>query len=139
MSTKILSLPTSLLLLVHLHLLEYPNAKSSEFDENLFNPRTRGLRERAKTMEDIAYFLVGKIEGKALKSILPSYPCSQPSESLSFRTILTKYLEAIRHQSIYPSSGKSILKTSLKSLGSALWWKDVVVRKSLIEECSGEK
>ncbi|KIM38389.1 hypothetical protein M413DRAFT_447859 [Hebeloma cylindrosporum] len=110
----------------------------------MFNPRTRGLRERVKTMEDVAYFLVRKIEGKGIKAILSTYPCAQPSESLAFRTSLTKYLESIRHQSIYPSSSarsSTNLKPSTNdsSDGMALWWKDVVVRRSLLEECSGEK
>jgi hypothetical protein len=64
-----LNLPTPLLLLVHLHILEYTYANKAEYDHNMFNPRTRGLRERAKTMEDVAYFLVGKIEGKGVKAV----------------------------------------------------------------------
>jgi len=64
-----LCLPTSLLLLVHLHILEYTHANNTEYDHNMFNPRTRGLRERAKTMEDVAYFLVKKIEGKGIKAV----------------------------------------------------------------------
>ncbi|KDR70941.1 hypothetical protein GALMADRAFT_144407 [Galerina marginata CBS 339.88] len=150
-ANDILSLPTSLILLVHLHILEYPHANNPEYDHEIFNPRTRGLRERAKTMEDIAYFLIGKIEKKSAKAILSTYPCIQPSESLAFRTSLTKYLENLRHQCIYPSSsaarttGKqstSSLKVSDSKPNSesvAWWWKDVVVRKSLLEECSGDK
>jgi hypothetical protein len=64
-----LCLPTPLLLLVHLHILEYTHANNAEYDHNVFNPRTRGLRERTKTMEDVAYFLVKKIEGKGIKAV----------------------------------------------------------------------
>ena len=64
-----LCLPTPLLLLVHLHILEYTHANNAEYDHNIFNPRTRGLRERVKTMEDVAYFLVRKIEGKGIKAV----------------------------------------------------------------------
>ncbi|KAF9480368.1 hypothetical protein BDN70DRAFT_619803 [Pholiota conissans] len=143
-------LPNTLLLLVHLHLLEYPYSNRPEYDHNVFNPRTRGLRDRAKTMEDVAYFLVGRLEGKGLKTILATYPCNQPSESLAFRTSLTKYLENLRHHCIYPTSSRSaassttISKTKAPSEASensdyAWWWKDVIVRKSLLEECAGDK
>ncbi|KAF8194937.1 hypothetical protein BJ912DRAFT_159770 [Pholiota molesta] len=143
-------LPSCLLLLVHLHLLEYPCSNRPEYDHNIFNPRTRGLRERARTMEEVTYYLVGKLEGKSIKNILPTYPCNQPAESLAFRTTLTKYLENLRHQCIYPSSSRSSASsgTSAKSKPSnevkdnseqAWWWKDVIVRKSLLEECSGDK
>lgn len=68
-----LSLPLPLLLLVHIHLLGYPHADEPEYDENVFNAKMRGLRDRTKTMEDLCYFLVGKIESKPrLKSVSPS-------------------------------------------------------------------
>ena len=78
------------------------------------------------------------------------YPCLQPSETVAFRTSLSKYLETLRHQSLYPSlktplgasGGKAKAKESIteaESLATAWWWRDVVVRKSLLEECSGEK
>ena len=56
-------LPHTLLILVHLHLLDYPLHVSSSYDERLFDPTRSSLRERTKAMEDIAYFLVGKLEG----------------------------------------------------------------------------
>ncbi|KAF8199029.1 hypothetical protein BJ912DRAFT_686472 [Pholiota molesta] len=62
-------LPSCLLLLVHLHLLEYPCSNRPEYDHNIFNPRTRGLRERARTMEEVTYYLVGKLEGKSIKNV----------------------------------------------------------------------
>ncbi|KAF8889505.1 hypothetical protein CPB84DRAFT_1422542 [Gymnopilus junonius] len=34
----LLSLPLSLILLVHLHILEYPHANNSEYDHDVFNP-----------------------------------------------------------------------------------------------------
>ena len=63
------ALPPSLLLLVHLHLLEYPHADRSEYDHNVFNPKTRGLKDRTKTMEDISYFLVRKLERDRVKTV----------------------------------------------------------------------
>lgn len=79
--------------------------------------------------------------------ILPTYPCVQPSDTVAFRTSLAKYLESLRHQSIYPSSkasvgagGKVVGKSVLENNNHlAWWWKDVMVRRSLLEECSGEK
>jgi len=68
-SIAVLSLPESLLLLIHLHILQYPYANEPEYDEHIFNVRIRGLRERAKTMEDVAYFLVGRIEGRSVKTV----------------------------------------------------------------------
>ena len=56
-------LPHTLLILVHLHLLDYPLNISSSYDERLFDPTRTSLRERTKALEDIAYFLVGKLEG----------------------------------------------------------------------------
>lgn len=63
MSISIISLPLPLILLIHLHILEYPHANKPEYDHNIFNSRVRGLRDRTKLMEDICYFLVGKLEG----------------------------------------------------------------------------
>ena len=64
MAFTVISLPNPLILLIHLHILEYPHANNPEYDHNIFNPRLRGLRERTKLMEDISYFLVGRVEGK---------------------------------------------------------------------------
>ncbi len=62
MDSSVLQFPLPLLLLIHLHILEYPHVNDPEYDINVFNPRTRGLRDRARSMQDIFYFLVGKIE-----------------------------------------------------------------------------
>jgi len=72
-SAVALILPLPLLLLVHLYILQYPHANDAEYDHDLFNPRVRGLRDRTRTMEDIAYFLVSRIEGKGIKTV--GYPC----------------------------------------------------------------
>ena len=64
MTEPVLAVPNSLLLLVHLHLLEYPSANNPEYDQNLFDPNVRGLRDRVNSMENMSYFLVGKIEGR---------------------------------------------------------------------------
>ncbi|PPR05322.1 hypothetical protein CVT24_008041 [Panaeolus cyanescens] len=142
--SAIISLPNSLILLVHLHLLSYPHASKPEYDENLFSS-ARGLRERTKTMEDVSYFLVGRLEKlkDGPKSLFPMYPCCRPSDTVAFRTTLAKYLEQLRHSAIYPTAlGKSTKQKDRQlpsSSVSAKWWKDVVVRKSLLEECVGER
>lgn len=64
MADIVTELPLPLLQLVHLHLLEYPLANDPEYDQNLFNPNVRGLRDRIKSMEDVCYFLVAKVEGR---------------------------------------------------------------------------
>jgi hypothetical protein len=64
-----LSLPLPLLLLVHLQILEYPHRNKPEYDHQVFDPSVRGLRDRTKTMEDVCYFLVGKIERKDAKVV----------------------------------------------------------------------
>jgi hypothetical protein len=159
-----LVLPLPLLLLIHVHLLGYPHADDPEYDEHVFNVKLRGLRDRIKTMEDLCYFLVGKIEPKPrLKSVslplsknhlyiesfqlFPTYPCSQPSDSVAFRAVLAKYLEALRNQAIRPETLPKLQSTSSKGKSPApgittpdpWWWKDVVVRRSLLEECTGNR
>ncbi|KAF7964598.1 hypothetical protein HWV62_5089, partial [Athelia sp. TMB] len=109
----------------------------------------RGLRERTKSMEDVTFFLVGRIEGRGqAKSILPTHPCASPGETTAFRTSLTKYLEGLRHDTLYPKSAplaRINTKGKAPEVGveddfvQAWWWKDVLVRKSLLEECAGER
>ncbi|KAH9967442.1 hypothetical protein BC827DRAFT_1174206 [Russula dissimulans] len=131
-----LSLPLPLVLLVHIHLLGYPHADEPEYDQHVFDAKTRGLRDRTKTMEELSYFLVGKIEHKPrLKSLFPTYPCSQPSDSVAFRAVLTKYLEGLRNHVVRPETLSKFQRTS----PDPWWWKDVVVRKSLLEECTGNR
>ncbi|KAI0255701.1 hypothetical protein BJV78DRAFT_566615 [Lactifluus subvellereus] len=138
-------LPLPLLLLIHIHLLGYPQADEPEYDEHVFNVKARGLRDRTKTMEDLCYFLVGKIEQKPrMKSLFPTYPCSQPSDSVAFRAVLAKYLEGLRNQVVRPETLSKSQSTSSKGKSSGLgttlehwWWRDIVVRKSLLEECTG--
>jgi len=160
-----LSLSLPLILLVHIHLLGYPHADEPEYDEHVFNVKMRGLRDRTKTMEDLCYFLVGKIEKPRLKSVssfplskdprafvqnlfqlFPTYPCSQPSDSVAFRAVLAKYLEGLRNHVVRPETLSKFQTTSSSSKSKSpgpgttpdpWWWKDVVVRKSLLEECTG--
>ncbi|KAL6306225.1 hypothetical protein BKA93DRAFT_824384 [Sparassis latifolia] len=139
------ALPHSLLVLVHLHLLDYPLKQAAQYDERLFNSKTNGIRERTKAMEDICYFLLGRIEGRdRAKAILPMYPCLQPLDTTAFRVSLTKYLESLRHGIVHTnhkvsnSDNKGKMRDSTDT-ASAWWWKDVVVRKSLLEECAGER
>ncbi|KAJ7147703.1 hypothetical protein C8R43DRAFT_1010465 [Mycena crocata] len=144
MSTSVFSLPVPLILLVHLHILQYPHANKPEYDHNVFNPSIRGLRDRTRTMEDVCYFLVSRVEGtkELARKVIPTYPCAQPADTTGFRTSLAKFLENLRHGSVFPASGKQPRagpKASSGSLNVAWWWRDVVVRKSLVEECAGER
>ncbi|KAG5634664.1 hypothetical protein H0H81_001208, partial [Sphagnurus paluster] len=72
-----------------------------------------------------------------------TYPCAAPSDTVAFRTSLSKYLETLRHNLIYPSSSKPVVGASAKpkrndaAKDSGLV--DVLVRKSLLEECAGER
>ncbi|KAF9499498.1 hypothetical protein BDN71DRAFT_1502841 [Pleurotus eryngii] len=132
------NLPTSFLLLVHLCILDYPHANKPEYDQDLFNATTRGLRERVKTMEDVTYFLVNSIVGKKeARLMLPSYPCMQPADSTAFRVSLTKYLETLRnnHRDSKSDTSAPLARESV----SVAMWKDTLVRKSLLEECTGER
>ncbi|PSR70707.1 hypothetical protein PHLCEN_2v13437 [Hermanssonia centrifuga] len=129
-------LPTPLLLLIHLHLLGFPSKKGTKYDEHLFNPNEHGIGERTKTLEEIAHFLVSKIKrnsGQIVKKILPTYPCTQPADTLAFRTALTKYLESLKHDALHSKSANK------DSEESAWWWKDIIIRKSLLEECAGDR
>ena len=89
-------------------------------------------------------FLSADIKLKAL----PNYPCKKPSDSVAYRTALTKYLEGVRHSAIGGSHAPTTSRSTKgspkeaamsKAGASAAWWKDVLVRKSTIEECAGEK
>jgi hypothetical protein len=85
-----LSLPLPLLLLVHIHLLGYPHADEPEYDEHVFNIKMRGLRDRTKTMEDLCYFLVGKIEHKPRLKSVSSSPYQKIHEP-SYRTCFSSF------------------------------------------------
>jgi hypothetical protein len=95
-------------------------------------------------MEDICYFLSIKAMGSKEKvKWVSRHPCNKPSEVVAFRTSLAKYLETLRQDSL--KSRKPEEKTNAKDKGAvgspsiAWWWKDVVVRRSLLEECTGER
>ncbi|KAJ7230315.1 hypothetical protein GGX14DRAFT_508091 [Mycena pura] len=139
---SVYSLPMPLILLVHLHILQYPHENKPEYDHEIFDAHVRGLRERTKVMEDICYFLVSRIEGKdKARKTIPIYPCSRPADTTIFRASLAKYLENLRHSSIAPiQKGRADAQVGGSSgAGNAWWWTDVVVRKSLLEECTGER
>ncbi|KAI0796119.1 hypothetical protein C8Q75DRAFT_362241 [Abortiporus biennis] len=129
-----LPIPAPLLVLIHLHLLQYPLKDASGYDENIFNASTRGIGERTKALEDITFFLITKIEGQQAKKILPTYPCSAPSDTVALRTSLAKYLESLRNAVLRPTD-----KDANKDKAVAWWWKEVTVRKSLLEECAGDR
>lgn len=59
------SLPLSLILLIHLHILNYPRANEPQYDNHLFDGRLKGLKDRVKMMEDICYFLTSQLETSA--------------------------------------------------------------------------
>jgi hypothetical protein len=63
-------IPDSILLLIHLHLLQCP----LELDPNMFNSNTRGIGDRVKTMEHIVYFLMGKAEGQQRLKVVSEHP-----------------------------------------------------------------
>ncbi|KAF5360234.1 hypothetical protein D9757_012891 [Collybiopsis confluens] len=124
---NVTELPLPLLLLIHLQILQYPAVNDDQFDIDLFDSHKRGLRARLKLMEDLGYWLVQKLEGRNVKKVLPIYPCIKPSEIIAFRTSFSRYLESLRQVSIKDNSI------------SGVWWRDVQARKSLLEECSGER
>ncbi|KAJ3901137.1 hypothetical protein F5879DRAFT_353731 [Lentinula edodes] len=126
-SQSVLELPLPLLLLIHLQILQYPLTNNEDFDIHIFDAQKRGLRARIKMMEDLGYWLVNQIEGKGIKKIFPVYPCIKPSETIAFRTSFAKYLEALRQSCIKENAASSV------------WWRGVQVRKSVLEECTGEK
>ncbi|KAI0630760.1 hypothetical protein C8Q77DRAFT_1135077 [Trametes polyzona] len=150
MDSQTQRLPNGLLIILHLHLLDFPLQDATGYDERLFDP-ARGMRERNKAMEDICYFLVGKIEREKerAKAILPTYPCLQPSDTTAFRIALAKYVEAIRNAIVHTThAGEKPSEQKGKQPASSLhapnepaawWWRDVVVRKSILDECCGER
>lgn len=73
-------LPNTLLIILHLHLLNFPLQDASGYDERLFH-HTRGMRDRNKAMEDITYFLVSKLEGgkERAKSVSHAQRCAPPA------------------------------------------------------------
>ncbi|KAM5530821.1 hypothetical protein V8D89_015511 [Ganoderma adspersum] len=139
-------LPNGLLIILHLHLLDFPLQDASGYDERLFH-HTRGMRDRNKALEDITYFLVGKLEGtkERAKSILPSYPCVQPADTAAYRIALAKYLERLRNAIVHTKHAHAADPKGKRPASSAedevvaRWWKDVVVRKSILDECSGDR
>lgn len=66
-------IPDSILLLLHLHLLQctLPEAQ----DPNLFNPNSYGIGERIKNMERIVYFLMSVIENDKIKAVSEHKKC----------------------------------------------------------------
>lgn len=78
--------------------------------------------------------------------ILPTYPCLQPSDTAAFRISLAKYMEALRQNVMHTGHAigagpdrKGKQPATASEDPAAWWWKDVPVRKSTLEECSGER
>ncbi|KIM34244.1 hypothetical protein M408DRAFT_36372, partial [Serendipita vermifera MAFF 305830] len=103
-------------------------------------------------MEHVVHFLVGKAEGaQRAKVLLPMYPTKKPADTVSFRNAVVKYFEGLRAVALKPPPAKS--GSISRGLGRAnqppsnedsvkvhgWWWKDVLVRKSLFEECTGAR
>ncbi|OJT12315.1 hypothetical protein TRAPUB_11142 [Trametes pubescens] len=131
-------LPNGLLIILHLHLLNYPLQDATGYDERLFDA-ARGMRERNKAMEDISYFLVGKIERSKERA--------KSANTTAFRIALAKYVEAIRNSIVHTThAGEKPTEQKAKQPASpardeipAWWWRDIVVRKSILDECCGER
>ncbi len=109
-------------------------------------------------MEDITYFLVVKLEGSTAAAkkvsnvrqssydspfisfqILSMYPCAQPSDSIAYRASLTKYAEILKSSTFRAKEVSTTGPSDAREPIAALWWKEVAIRKSLFEECSGER
>lgn len=60
-----------------------------------------------------------------------------PADSTAFRVSLTKYLETLRnhHRDNKSDTSAPLARESV----SVAMWKDTLVRKSLLEECAGER
>ena len=60
---------------------------------------------------------------------------------MAFRTSLAKYLDTLRHSTFGMKNSNPQVKGKIITprLDNAWWWKDVIVRRSLLEECLGEK
>ena len=76
---------------------------------------------------------------------MPKYHCLHPSDTTAYRIALAKYLEGLRNAIVHTSraqtndpKGKQ-RATPAEDEASAWWWKDVVVRKSILDECSGDR
>lgn len=63
------SLPVPLLLLIHLQVLQFPKINNVEFDLYVFDAKRRELHARVKTMEELGYWLVGRIERAGVKKV----------------------------------------------------------------------
>ncbi|PVG04890.1 hypothetical protein CPB86DRAFT_721454 [Serendipita vermifera] len=99
-------IPDSILLLLHLHLLQYP-LDPEQCDPDMFKASSYGIGDRIKSMERIVYFLIGTAHGEAyVKKLLPMFPSKQPSETLAFRNAVTKYLETLRSTGLKASTSK---------------------------------
>ncbi|KAI0076564.1 hypothetical protein K474DRAFT_1675484 [Panus rudis PR-1116 ss-1] len=66
------------------------------------------------------------------------YPCVQPSDAVAFRAALTKYMDGLKNNVIRPTKSDSG-KLTPSANATAWWWKNVIVRKSTLEECAGER
>lgn len=133
-------IPSGLLLLLHLHLLSYPHADEPGYGPHLFDPAARGLRDRARAMQDVCAFLVRALEGAPrARQLLPTYPCAAPADVTAFRTSLARYLEGLRHGALHAAPAPRDVQGKEDGAGKMGWWRDVVVRKSLLEECAGER
>lgn len=62
----------------------------------------------------------------------------------AYRIALAKYIEGLRNAIVhtrhaYTADPKGKQHAASPEGEVAWWWKDVVVRKSILEECSGER
>jgi len=59
-------IPPSILLLIHLHLLECPFTTDPACEPQMFDPARRSLVERVRFAEEIIYFLTTRAEREAV-------------------------------------------------------------------------
>jgi hypothetical protein len=64
----------SILLLIHLHLLECPLTTDPACEPQMFDPACRSLVERVNFAEEIIYFLTKRAESEAVAKSVGDYP-----------------------------------------------------------------
>ncbi|KAF8488370.1 hypothetical protein F5888DRAFT_1295747 [Russula emetica] len=119
------------------HTYTYHHADDPEYDEHVFNVKTRALRDRISLAGKIFQAYTSLTRFVSAISHLSMFAAAQPSD-LAFGAVLTKYLEGLRNLIVRPETNYQSQGTSFKGRGPGLgtsppkpwWWKYVVVRKS---------
>ena len=66
-------IPPSILLLIHLHLLQCPFTTDPACEPQMFDPTRRSLVERMRFSEEITYFLTTRAESEAVAKSVGDY------------------------------------------------------------------